>query len=279
MFFLVVLLLLPIINVFITSMHSTNLLTPNLNKFVGLENFITAINDPEFWGSVKNGLVWTIGSVFGEFVVGLITAVLLNQNIKGRAIFRAIMITPWVVPIVVAAMTWSWILNPDFGILNAMLEKIGLIHNGINWLGSEQTAMLSVINVNIWRSFPFWTLSFLAVLQTVNKSELEAAEIDGANMFQRFWYITFPKLKGIAFILIVLHLIWTFNNFDFIWILTQGGPLHHTETLAITTYLQAFTQYHFGQASAIAVIMMIILVLLIGIYFFIVKKQSEKRAV
>lgn len=273
--FLIILLLFPIIDVFITSLHQSNLLRPDLNKFIGLDNFVEAIQDPVFWTAVKNGLVWTFGSVLGEFLIGLGTAVLLNQQIKGRAFFRAIMIIPWVVPIVVAAMTWSWILNPDYGILNVMLEKLGLIDSGINWLGNQATAMLAVINVNVWRSFPFWTVSFLAVLQTVNKSELEAAEIDGANVFKRFWHITLPKLKGISFILIVLHVIWTFNNFDFIWLLTQGGPLHSTETLAITTYILAFQEYHLGQAAAVAVIMMLILVIMMGIYFWLQNKNER----
>lgn len=252
--FLLLLLLIPIINVIISSFYQSNMLMPDADRFIGIQNFITIVQDPLFWITVKNSVVYTFGSVGGEYLVGLSTALLLNQKIRGRAIFRGIMIIPWVVPIVVAGMTWKWMLNPDYGIINFFLENMGLIETGVNWLGNESTAMLSVIGVNVWRSFPFYTISFLAVLQTINKNELEAAEIDGANMFQKFWYITLPKLKGISAILIVLHLIWTFNNFDFIWILTEGGPLNATETLAITTYKEAFLKYHYGNASAVSVI-------------------------
>ncbi|MDC3418539.1 carbohydrate ABC transporter permease [Aquibacillus salsiterrae] len=273
--FLILLLLVPIINVFINSLFESNLLTPGKEKFVGLDNFISTFQDPLFWTAIKNSIVYTFGSVGGEYVVGLTTAILLNQQIKGRAIFRGIMIIPWVVPIVVAGMTWRWMLNPDYGIINVLLMNAGVIEQGINWLGSESTAMFSVIWVNVWRSFPFYTISFLAVLQTINKNELEAAEIDGANIFQKFWNITFPKLKGISMILIVLHLIWTFNNFDFIWILTEGGPLNATETLAINTYKEAFMKYHYGTASAISVLMMSILLVMMSIYFWLQNKQAK----
>ncbi|SFL33022.1 multiple sugar transport system permease protein [Gracilibacillus orientalis] len=274
--FLILLLLVPIINVFIKSFYESNLLIVGDDLFIGLQNFINVMQDPLFWTNVKNSIVYTFGSVGGEYVVGLGTAILLNQNIKGRAFFRGAMIIPWVVPIVVAGMTWRWMLNPDYGIINVLLMNIGILDQSINWLGSETTAMFSVIWVNVWRSFPFYTISFLAVLQTINKNELEAAEIDGANMFQKFWNITFPKLKGISIILIVLHLIWTFNNFDFIWILTEGGPLNATETLAIATYKEAFMKYHYGTASAISVLMVVILIGMMALYFWLQNKQEAK---
>ncbi|WP_058308602.1 carbohydrate ABC transporter permease [Gracilibacillus massiliensis] len=273
--FLVLLLLVPVINVFINSMYESNLLIVGDDVFVGFENFLNVIQDPLFWTTVKNSFVYTFGSVGGEYIVGLSTAILLNQKIKGRALFRGIMIIPWVVPIVVAGMTWRWMLNPEYGIVNVLLMNIGLIDQSINWLGSESTAMFSVIWINVWRSFPFYTISFLAVLQTINKSELEAAEIDGANMFQKFWKITFPKLGGISIILIVLHLIWTFNNFDFIWILTEGGPLNATETLAIATYKEAFMKYHYGSASAISVLMVVILTGMMALYFWLQNRKIE----
>ncbi|MDM8099844.1 MULTISPECIES: carbohydrate ABC transporter permease [Oceanobacillus] len=275
--FLVLLLLVPIIRVFINSLYNANLLNPESDVFIGLENFKNVIQDPLFWTYAENSMVYTIGSVAGEFIVGLGIALLLNQKIKGRAFFRGVMIIPWVVPIVVAGMTWRWMLNPDYGIINVLLVNMGIIDQSINWLGNESTAMFSVIWINIWRSFPFYAISFLAVLQTINKSELEAAELDGANMFKRFWYITLPKLKGISSILIVLHLIWTFNNFDFIWILTEGGPLNATETLAIATYKEAFMTYHYGTASAISVLMVAILIAMMALYFWIQKRQGAKE--
>ncbi|WP_066191444.1 carbohydrate ABC transporter permease [Gracilibacillus timonensis] len=275
--FLVLLLLVPIIQVFINSLYEANLLIAEDDTFIAFENFKNIIQDPLFWTHIKNSIVYTFGSVGGEYIVGLSIAILLNQKIKGRSFFRGIMIIPWVVPIVVAGMTWRWMLNPDYGIINVLLLNMGIIDQSINWLGSESTAMFSVIWINVWRSFPFYTISFLAVLQTINKNELEAAEIDGANMFQKFWHITLPKLKGISSILIVLHLIWTFNNFDFIWILTEGGPLNATETLAIATYKEAFMKYHYGSASAISVLMVIILICLMGLYFWLQNRQGTKE--
>ncbi|MFC0266533.1 carbohydrate ABC transporter permease [Kushneria aurantia] len=274
--FLVGLLLIPIVNVIVDSFFNVNLLRPDANGFVGLDNFVRAVSEPLFWSNVWNGVVWTVGSVFGEFVVGLATALLLNQQVRGRALFRAIMITPWVVPIVVAAMTWSWILNGEYGILNAILRELGIISDNVSWLGNKWTAMLAVINTNVWRSFPFWTLSYLAVLQTIDRAELEAAELDGANALQRLWYIVLPKLKGITLILSILNVIWVFNNFDFIWLMTQGGPLNATETLAIQTYLLAFEQYRFGEASAVAVIMLLMLLVAIGLYFYIQRRRARR---
>lgn len=276
--FLVGLLAIPITSVVVNSLYQYNLLRPDATHFVGLDNFFRAFSNPLFWNDVINGLIWTFGSVFGEFVVGLATALLLNQKVKGRAFFRAIMITPWVVPIVVAAMTWSWILNAQYGILNELLLGAGFISSPINWLGQEWTAMLAVISANVWRSFPFWTLCYLAVLQTIDQSEIEAAELDGANVLRRFWHITLPKLKGMTVILSILNFIWVFNNFDFIWLMTQGGPLNGTETLAIKTYLLAFEQYRFGQASAVAVIMMLILAVIIGLYFWFQKRDTKRTS-
>ncbi|MBP1931355.1 carbohydrate ABC transporter permease [Ammoniphilus resinae] len=274
-FFLIILFVLPFIEVFKMSFYSVNLLNPEAEAFIFLDNFISALSDPTFYQYLYQGLIWTFGSVIGEYIVGIVTAILLNQNIRGKTFFRAIIFIPWLVPIVVAAMTWRWILNPDFGIFNVMLVKVGILDESINWLGTAGTAMLAVIFVNVWRTFPFYTVTLLAGLQSIPKEILEAAEIDGAGIWQRFWYIILPSLKGVSAVIIILHVIWTFNNFDFIWLLTEGGPLHATETLAITTYLEAFEKYHFGQASALSSIMILILIGIIIAYFKVEKKQNN----
>jgi multiple sugar transport system permease protein len=174
-----------------------------------------------------------------------------------------LVLIPWTVPIVIAAMTWRWILQPEYGIGNVLLVRAGILAEPIYWLGDLSTALGTTIFVNIWRSFPFYTITLLAAMQAVPRELLEAAAIDGANAWQRFWKITLPHLKGVSLALIVLHVVWTFNNVEFIWLLTEGGPLHASETLATLVYRLAFRTFQISEAASLSV-MMIALLLIVG---------------
>ncbi|MFC5471161.1 carbohydrate ABC transporter permease [Cohnella suwonensis] len=250
------------------SFQFKNLLNKAANGFAGFANYKDVVQEPYFQTALKNTVVWTVLSVAGEYVLGLISAIALNQQVKGRTVFRGIIIIPWVVPIVIAGMTWTWMLTPDYGILNIWMVKLGIIDEPRYWLGELDTALLTVTFVNIWRSFPFYTISLLAGLQSVSKDIIEAAAIDGAGVRRRFWHIVLPQLKTVSLTIVFIHVIWTAINFDFIWVMTEGGPLHSSETLPIMIYRYAMQQYNFGQASALASMMLGFMVVGFSLYYF-----------
>lgn len=272
---LTILLLWPLVDVVWTSFQARNMLNLDRRGFVGLANFGSFFSDSLWWLALKNGLIWTVGSVAGEFFVGLGSALLLNQNLRGRVIFRSLVLIPWIVPIVVASILWRWMLNPDFGIVNVLLVKSGILESPVYWLGEVNTALYSCIFVNIWRSFPFYTIVFLAALRSIPPEETEAALIDGANSFQRFIYIMIPHLRYVSLVVIVLHVMWTFYHFDFVWLLTGGGPLNASEILPTLIYRTAFRYYDFGVASAMSVMMTVILGMLIFTYFKLIGGGSR----
>jgi multiple sugar transport system permease protein len=251
----------PLLRTFLLSVENVNLVRPG-SEFVGLDNFRMQLGDRTlFWPAVWHSLLWTAGSVGGEYLLGLASAALLNLPLRGRGLFRMLVLIPWTVPIVIAAMTWRWILQPEFGIANVLMVRAGILAEPIYWLGNLSTALGTTIFVNIWRSFPFYTITLLAAMQAVPKELLEAAAIDGANAWQRFWKITLPHLKGVSVALIVLHVVWTFNNVEFIWLLTEGGPLHASETLATLVYRLAFRTFQISEAASLSVMMIAVLLI------------------
>ena len=187
-----------------------------------------------------------IGSVAGQFLLGFITAIVLNQSIISRNLFRGVLLTPWVVPTVVSALLWKWIFNQQYGMFNYILNSLGIIPNFIAWIGDPQTALFSVILANIWKGFPFHMIVLLAALQTIPTEIVEAAVIDGATALQRFRYITLPYLRYIIMIDLLISIIWTFQSFTTIWTMTEGGPITATTTLAISIYRTAFQAFDMG---------------------------------
>ena len=250
--FLAVMIAYPLGKVIHDAFSQVNLIKPNVSGFAGLDNFKTILNDEHFWNDAKNTVIWTVCSVAGEYIVGMLAAVLLNQKFKGRAIFRTCVFIPWLVPIIVAGMTWDWMLNTDFGIVNYLLTHLHIVQAPINFLGDARFAMATVIFVNIWRSFPYYTISFLAAMQSIPGDLSEAAAIDGAGMFTRFFRITLPQLKSVSLVIVFIHVIWTAINFDFIWVMTEGGPNYATETLPIMIYRYSMKKFNVGAASALS---------------------------
>jgi multiple sugar transport system permease protein len=276
-FFLLLLIAWPLLQVIWNSFHRSNLINPEVHGFAGLDNFRYVFQMEYFSQALLNTLIWTVLSVIGEYIMGMISALALNQPIRGRGLFRGIIVIPWVVPIVVAGMTWTWLLTPDYGIINVMLIKLGLMKDSYYWLGEMNTALLTVTFVNIWRSFPFYTVSLLAGMQSIPKEMLEAAAIDGAGIWTRYRYITFPQLKTVSITIIVMHIIWSSINFDFIWIMTQGGPLHTSETLPILIYRLAMKEYNYGAASALSTFMMSIMIICSLVYFIYTRAHTKER--
>lgn len=274
--FLLLLIGYPLVKVLIDAFNHVNLINPDVGGFAGIENFTAVINDTHFTKALKNTFVWTIFSVLGEYAVGLIAAILLNRKLKGQGFFRVLTFIPWLVPIIVAGMTWDWMLNPDFGIMNSLMVKIGLIDAPINFLGDAAWAMPTVIFVNIWRTFPYYTISFLAAMQAIPEELHEAAALDGAGAWKRFWKVTFPQLRSVSLIIVFIHLIWTAVNFDFIWVMTQGGPNYATVTLPILIYRYSMQEFNVGAASALSTMMLIGTSLIFVVYYRIRRNLSQE---
>lgn len=233
-------------------------------KFIGLKNYQDLLtNDPFFWQVVRNGFIFTIGSVALKLVVGMIMALVLNQPIVWRSFFRGLLLMPWVAPTVVTALSWRWILDLT-GVLNLMLRGLGL-KASTPWLAQYGTAMLSLILVNTWRGFPFFGITLLAGMQAIPQELYEAAEVDGATAWQRFWHVTLPSLRTVMLVVTILSTIWTFNDFGIVWLLTGGGPGHATDVFATYTYKLGFITSRLGYGQTVSVILAPVLILIIMI--------------
>lgn len=229
-------------------------------SFVGMANLVTLLtNDTLFWGSLTNNVIWTIGIVFITYVLGLFTALALNESIPLRALFRGIALIPWVCPAVVAGLTWRWIYDPNFGLLNFTFRSLGLIDRNVGWLSDKETALASAMVVAVWKLLPFMVVMLLAGLQAISSELYEAAAIDGAGVLQRFRHITIPLLNRVGSIALLLCTIWAFNHFDSVYVLTGGGPGNRTMLLSIMAYQNAFRFFKIGYASAIGVVMLVLL--------------------
>ena len=224
-------------------------------KFVGLENYEWLWDDSVFWLSVFNTLLYTgVASVF-KFAVGLYLALLLNQHMPFKAIIRAIVLIPFIVPTVLSAIAFWWIFDSQFSIVSWSLRKIGLISTNIDFLGDTWNARWSVIFANIWRGVPFVAITLLAGLQTVPPSLYEAATIDGASRWQMFRYITYPLLTPIIAVVMTFSVLFTFTDFQLIWVLTRGGPANATHLMATLGYQRAILGGYLGEGAAIATAM------------------------
>ncbi len=270
--FLALLIAFPLGKVIHDAFTHVHLINKSMSGFAGIENFKTIMEDEHFSQAVRNTILWTVFSVAGEYLMGMITAVLLNQKFKGRAVFRTCIFIPWLVPIIVAGMTWDWMLNPEFGIVNYMLKNMGVISKSINFLGDSKYALATVIFVNIWRSFPYYTISFLSAMQSIPGDLAEAASIDGAGMFRRFFSVTLPQLRSVSLVILFIHVIWTAVNFDFIWVMTEGGPNYATETLPVMIYRYSMRKFDVGAASALSTMMFTVMVILFIFYY---RKRSQ----
>lgn len=265
----------PLLNGLILSFRSYNIIDPNNIKFIFFKNYEFLFKDKIFWESFKNTIVFVFFSIAGGFIIGLSLALVLNQKIILRRFFRGIALTPWIVPGVIVSLLFLYMFNGEVGVINYVLRKMHIISEFIPWFGKSGPAMFAVIIANVWNQFPFYMLMFLAALQTIPEDINEAAEIDGANVLQKFFHITLPYLKNVFLITTTLMVIWNFNNFDIIWTTTLGGPVNATTTFAIYSYRMAFRNFELGYASTIGVVWLI--VLLVFSFFYI--KNMERKSI
>ncbi|HIU76513.1 MAG TPA: sugar ABC transporter permease [Candidatus Pelethocola excrementipullorum] len=234
--------------------------------FAGLKNYESLISDPIYWKSLKNTFIYTAGCIGAKFLLGLLLAVILNQSFKGKGFFRTVLLIPWAIPGMVAATTWRWMYDSTYGIINSLLIAAGITKVGVSWLSDTHLTLLSTMIVNIWRGVPFFMFSILGALQTLDKQQYEAAYVDGAGSLRQFWYITLPSIAGVLGITTLLSTIWTFNDFENVYLITGGGPLYSSSTIATYTYDMAFIQNNFAGALSVAVSVVPILLVLILIY-------------
>ncbi len=274
--FLLLLAGVPTITVFVTAMQDVGMGEMS-GPYVGFENFLWALTSEAFYTALWNTFIWVFGSVSIEMVLGLGLALLLNKTFAFRGIARAVILAPYLVPTVVAVLTWRYMFHDIVGIINAGLISIGLIDKPLLWLNSQSLAMTSVILVGVWKFFPFAVIALLGILQAIPQEQYEAAKIDGASSIQQFWRITLPYVMPVFLLTALLRTIWTFHKFEIIYLMTGGGPLDATTTLPILVYLKAFTDFEFGRAAAVAILTFGILGVLLGLYFILIKRAEARQ--
>lgn len=263
----------PLIHTFYLSFFDTSLVLPK-PEFIGLQGYGKIIKSKILWIVIKNSFIWTVIVVIFQFIIGLASAVLLNQKFKGRALARAIVILPWVTPGVIVAMVWRLMYHPQLGLLNRFLFDLGLIKDYVAWLGYPNTALYAVIISAIWKGFPFSTIMYLAALQTVPQELYEAANLDGSNRWQSFFRITIPQIMSVIRVTLLLTSILTFNYFELIYVMTKGGPGKSSHIFPTYIYQIAFVQFRFGPASRYAVISFLLLLIFALIYIGELNKRK-----
>lgn len=262
-----VLMILPIAVVIRYSLLDNVIMTPT-SVVVGLRNYVTVLSDPVFHTASRNTAVFTGVSVIAHLVIGLAFAMLLNTNLLGRwtkTIFRTIFVMPWLLTVAIIAILWRLLLDPN-GVVNYGLQQGGIIDAPIAWLSDLNLALPAVTFINIWAGYPFFMVSLLAGLQGISPDLYEAAAVDGASWFRRFFHVTLPSLRPIIVSMALLDVIWTSQQFPLIWMTTGGGPLDKTEMLSTYTYKLAFSEYQFALASASAVVMLLVAMVLALFY-------------
>jgi multiple sugar transport system permease protein len=246
------------------------------STYIGLLNFINILKDGQFWNSLKLSFIWTLGSIIPQFIIGYIIALFIHsREFKGKAIAIGVILFPWLVPGAVASLIWKFIYNEMYGLLNYILLSLKVISSPITILGSIKLALLGVIITNVWRGVPFCFIILYAALKSVPNELYEAAIIDGANIIKKFTYVTFPFLLPIEIIVLTLSFIWTFNSFEFVYLMTQGGPGEVTKILPVYTYEMTFRNGKLAYGTAISIIMLIVLVVLSIFYIKVFYPKEE----
>lgn len=248
-------------------------------KFVGLENYTELADSRKFHQTIIRTFYWMFLSVIFKLILGLIGATLLNAAVPGRALFRVLVMPPWVIPIAIGCIGWLWLYNGYFGVLSGTLMKLGITDGPFEFLAYKSSAFYSAIVTDVWVGTPMVTLFFLAAMQGVSRDLYEAAWVDGAGRWYRFRRITIPQIMPVIVSMALLSAIWTFNSFEIIWILTEGGPRGATTTLIVDTYKVAIGNYKFGEGAARAVIIVFLLAVFSLFYLFFLNKVNKRYGV
>ena len=266
----------PILNGVWLSLTNTSLVTQE-NDFVGLANYATLLGDESFWNAWRHTMVFTFASTLLETILGLGMALLLYEPFIGRSVVRAAMLVPWAMPTVVTSKMFGWLFDGQYGVINYMLRSVGLIDENINWYGSVEHALGTIIIADVWKTTPFMALLLLAGLQTVPNSLTEAARMDGARAWQTFWFVRLPLLVPTLLIAGMFRALDAFRVFDLVYVLTGGGPADSTETLSTLSYKVLFSTLQFGYGSALSTAMFVTeTIIAVGFGIFIVRQLRRQ---
>ena len=245
--------------------------------FAGLDNFIYILKSELFWESLKRSFIWTFSNVSIQLVIAVLISLVLHQELKGRNFARGLVLIPYLIPSIVVAIVWRFMLNPTVGVINYLLVEIfHIIDEPIMWLIKPESALWTVILVGIWKYTPFMIILILGRLQCTPLELYDAAKIDGANTLQVFWYITFAWLKPVILVAAMLRTIWLFNHFDLVYLMAFGGPMNTTTTVPVLIYRAAFEEMRMGRASAISMYLVIILLIATIVYTWMYNRAEEQ---
>jgi multiple sugar transport system permease protein len=266
----------PVVKNLIMSFQNYTLRTFFTGKapWVGLQNYVSVVSDDVFSKALANTALFTIGSLIGQFVIGMLLALFFHKNFPLNGMLRALFLLPWLIPIIAGTAAWRAILEQDSGILNLTLERIGILDTPIPWLNSPDVALIAVILVNIWLGIPFNLTLLYSGLQDIPGELYEAGALDGATGWKAFWHITWPNLRAVVSITLMLGIILTLKVLDVILGLTQGGPANATQTIATQSYQRSFVEFKFGQGAALSNIL-----ILISLVFAIIYLRANRRQV
>lgn len=260
------LLIYPVISSVYYSLTNQNLLRRD-HEIVWLDNFQTLITNADFWSAFATSIRWTAGSIVGQLLLGLLLALCLDKVRRFSGLYRVLLIVPWAFPPIVIGFGWQWILDDVYGFLPNLLTALGITTNNVSPLADPATVFWVVLGINIWFGAPLFMVNILAALKTIPKEQYEAALMDGANAWQQFSFITLRHIRNVIGLLVILRIIWVFNNFELLFLLTGGGPGDLTTTLPIFAYRTGWGLHQLGMASAITVLLLVFLLLMARIAF------------
>lgn len=260
----------PMVQGFFYTFTNSSLLRPG--KFVGLENYVDLLSSKDFWKSLRFSLIFAFFNILGCYTIGLGLALILNRDFPLRGLMRVMLLLPWIVPSLVAIISWRWLMNDETALFNQILGLFGI--DPVYFLANSNWAVAMVILIKIWRSVPFMLLSLLAALQTIDRTLYEAAEIDGASSWQSFWHVTMPAISGVSVVLCMLMTIWTVNDFDTPFLLAEGGPAGATENLVVLAYRHTFARNDVGMGATVSFVTLGILMVL---FIFILRFQRRAK--
>lgn len=256
------------------SVHHLEILRPDQTQFVGLQNYRELWQDPVLRIALGNSAVWVVGVVLFQLLGGLAGAFVLNRRFAGRAVVRGLALIPWATPSVLVALMWTWMLDGNYGLINDLLVKVGLLSRFQPWLAQPWSALPAVMLADIWQGIPFFAVMLLAALQAIPEELFEAGRIDGASAWRLFRHVTFPLLLPTVLITSMLRMIWTANYMDLIMIMTGGGPGYSSLTVPLHAYYIAYKRLDFGYGSTIAIVQVAVLALAIVAYLRQLRKTE-----